>query len=137
MSIVTFEQQRRQIESGVDVIFAERFGVVEAAKQKGILAFSNMSDQSALGPDTVVTGPVWDMWPTVKYVISLVKAGVFTAQDFGGFSFMAKGGSYLAPYHKFEAKLPAEVKELVEKRKQENLTGTYRVDIDESIPKSQ
>jgi basic membrane lipoprotein Med (substrate-binding protein (PBP1-ABC) superfamily) len=50
---------------------------------------------------------------------------------------MAKGGSYLAPYHKFEAKLPAEVKELVEKRKQEILTGTYRVDIDESIPKSQ
>ena len=126
-----------QIESGVDVIYAERFGVVEAAKEKGILAFSNMSDQSALGPDTVVTGPVWDMWPTVRYVISLVKAGVFTAQDFGGFSFMAKGGSYLAPYHKFEAKLPAEVKELVEKRKQEILTGTYRVDIDESIPKSQ
>jgi basic membrane protein A len=112
-----------QIESGVDVIYAERFGVVEAAKEKGILAFSNMSDQS--------------MWPTVRYVISLVKAGVFTAQDFGGFSFMAKGGSYLAPYHKFDAKLPAEVKELVEKRKQEILTGTYRVDIDESIPKSQ
>jgi len=125
-----------QIESGVDVIYAERFGVVEAAKEKGILAFANMSDQSALGPDTVITGPVWDMWPTVKYVISLVKAGVFTAQDFGGFSFMSKGGSYLAPYHKFESKLPAEVKELVEKRRQEILTGTYRVDIDESIPKS-
>jgi basic membrane protein A and related proteins len=126
-----------QIESGVDVIYAERFGVVEAAKEKGMLAFSNMSDQSALGPDTVITGPVWDMWPTVKYVISLVKAGVFTAQDFGGFSFMSKGGSYLSPYHKFESKLPAEVKELVEKRKQEILAGTYRVDIDESIPKSQ
>jgi basic membrane lipoprotein Med (substrate-binding protein (PBP1-ABC) superfamily) len=125
-----------QIESGVDVIYAERFGVIEAAKEKGKLAFSNMSDQSALGPDTVITGPVWDMWPTIKYVISLVKAGVFTAQDFGGFSFMSKGGSYLAPYHKFDSKLPAEVKDLVEKRKQEILSGTYRVDIDESIPKS-
>jgi basic membrane lipoprotein Med (substrate-binding protein (PBP1-ABC) superfamily) len=126
-----------QIESGVDVIYAERFGVIEAAKEKGILAISNMSGQSALGPDTVITGPVWDMWPTVKYVVSLVKAGVFTAQDFGGFSFMSKGGSYLAPYHKFESKLPAEVKDLVEKRKQEILAGTFRVDIDESIPKSQ
>ena len=126
-----------QIESGVDVIYAERFGVIEAAKEKGILAISNMSDQSSLGPDTVITGPVWDMWPTVKYVVSLVKAGVFTAQDFGGFSFMSKGGSYLAPYHKFETKLPAEVKDLVEKRKQEILAGTFRVDIDESIPKSQ
>jgi basic membrane lipoprotein Med (substrate-binding protein (PBP1-ABC) superfamily) len=45
-----------QIEAGVDVIYAERFGVIEAAKEKGILAISNMSDQSSLGPDTVITG---------------------------------------------------------------------------------
>ena len=126
-----------QIEAGVDVIYAERFGVIEAAAEKEILAISNMSDQSSLGPDTVITGPVWDMWPTVKQAISLVKAGVYTAQDFGGFSYMSKGGSYLAPYHKFETKLPAEVKDLVEKRKKEILDGTFRVDIDESIPKSE
>ncbi len=125
-----------QIEAGVDVIYAERFGVIEAAKEKGVLAISNMSDQSSLGPETVITGPVWDMWPTVSYTINLVKAGVFTAQDFGGFSFMSKGGSYLAPYHKFEAKLPADVKEMVAKRKQEILAGTFRVGIDESIPTS-
>ena len=126
-----------QIEAGVDVIYAERFGVVEAAVEKGVLAISNMSDQSSLGPDTVITGPVWDMWPTIKQAISLVKAGVYTAQDFGGFSYMSKGGSYLAPYHKFETKLPAKVKGLVEKRKKEILDGTFRVDIDESIPKSE
>jgi basic membrane lipoprotein Med (substrate-binding protein (PBP1-ABC) superfamily) len=39
-----------QIEAGVDVIYAERFGVIEAAQEKGILAISNMSDQAALGP---------------------------------------------------------------------------------------
>ena len=126
-----------QIEAGADVLYAERFGVIEACVEKGALAISNMSDQSSLGPDTVVTGPVWDMWPTIKYVISLVQAGVFTAQDFGGFSYMSKGGSYLAPYHKWETKLPAEVKEMVEKRKTEILDGTFRVDIDESIPKSE
>ena len=125
-----------QIEAGVDVIYAERFGVVEAAAEKGVLAISNMSDQSSLGPDTVITGPVWDMWPTVKHVVNLVNAGVFTAQDFGGFSFMGKGGSYLAPYHNWDAKLPAAVKEMVTQRTQEILDGTFRVDIDESIPKS-
>ncbi len=124
-----------QIEAGADVIYAERFGVVEACVEKKVLAISNMSDQSELGPETVITGPVWDMWPTIKYAVSLVKAGIFTAQDFGGFSYMSKGGSYLAPYHKWDAKLPAEVKELVEKRKKEILDGTFRVDIDESIPK--
>jgi basic membrane protein A and related proteins len=124
-----------QIEAGADVIFAERFGVIEAAAEKGVLAISNMSDQADLGPDTVITGPIWDMWPTVKYVIATVKAGVFTAQDFGGFSYMSKGGSYLAPFHKFDAKLPADVKEMVKTRTQEILDGTFRVDIDESIPK--
>jgi basic membrane lipoprotein Med (substrate-binding protein (PBP1-ABC) superfamily) len=124
-----------QVEAGADVIYAERFGVVEACVEKKVLAISNMSDQSELGPETVITGPVWDMWPTIKYVVSLVQAGVFTAQDFGGFSYMSKGGSYLAPYHKWDAKLPAAVKELVEKRKKEILEGTFRVDIDESIPK--
>ncbi|MCW0182372.1 MAG: BMP family protein [Zavarzinia sp.] len=126
-----------QIESGVDVIFAERFGVVEAAVEKKVLAISNMSDQSSLGPDTVITGPVWDMSPTVNQMIKLVKAGVFTAQDFGGFSTMSKGGSYLAPYHKFDTLLPAEVKELVARKTAEIMDGTYRVDVDESIPKSE
>ncbi|MFQ5467155.1 MAG: BMP family protein [Kiloniellaceae bacterium] len=125
-----------QIEAGVDVIYAERFGVIEAAKEKGVLAISNMSDQAALGPNTVITGPIWDMWPTVKHVVATVKAGVFTAQDFGNFSFMAKGGAYLAPYHAFENKLPADVKAMVAERTQEFLDGTFRVNVDESTPRS-
>ena len=52
-----------------------------------------MSDQSSLAPDTVVTGPVWDMWPTIQAAIKQVQAGVYTAQDFGSFSYMAKGGA--------------------------------------------
>ena len=125
-----------QIEAGVDVIYAERFGVIEAAQEKGILAISNMSDQASLAPDTVITGPIWDMWPTIKHVVTLVRAGVFTAQDFGGFSYMGKGGAYLAPYHAFESKLPEDVKKMVAERRQEILDGTFRVPVDESTPHS-
>ena len=125
-----------QIDAGVDVIYAERFGVIEAAVERKILAISNMSDQSNLGPDTVITGPVWDMYPTVEHAIKLVKAGVFTAQDYGDFSRMAKGGSFLAPYHKFDKTLPADVKELVEKKKAEILDGNFRVVVDENTPVS-
>lgn len=125
-----------QIEAGVDVVYAERFGVVEAAAEKGIIAIGNMSDQANLGPDTVITSVVWDMWPTVKQVVNLVKAGVYTAQDFGQFSYMGKGGSYLASYHGWESKLPADVKDAVETRRQEILDGTLRVDVDEGIPQS-
>jgi basic membrane protein A len=125
-----------QIDAGVDVIYAERFGVIDAAKDKGILAISNMSDQSELAPNTVITGPVWDMYPTVQQAIKLTRAGVFTAQDYGDFSRMAKGGSYLAPYHKFDAILPAEVKDMVAKRQEEIMSGNFRVDVDEATPVS-
>ncbi len=125
-----------QIDSGVDVIYAERFGVIEAAKEKGKLAISNMSDQSELAPDTVITGPVWDMYPTVQQAIKLVKAGVYSATDFGDFSRMVKGGSFLAPYHNFDKTLPADVKDMVEKKKAEIMEGNFRVDVDENTPVS-
>ncbi len=126
-----------QIEAGADVIYAERFGVIEAAAERGIPAIGNMSDQSELAPDTVVTSVVWDMWPTVKQVVSQVQAGVFTSQDFGQFSFMGKGGSYLAPFHAWDSKLPAEVKTMVAERTQEIKDGNFRVPVDESTPQSQ
>ena len=126
-----------QIAAGVDVIYAERFGVIEAAKEKGIIAFSNMSDQSSLAPDTVVTGPVWDMWPTIQAAIKQVQAGVYTAQDFGSFSLMAKGGATLAPLHDWEKKLPADVKTAVDAKAKDIMDGNYRVNVDESTPVSE
>jgi basic membrane protein A len=126
-----------QIAAGVDAIFAERFGVIEAAKEKGIVAFSNMSDQSSLAPDTVVTGPVWDMWPTIQAALKQVKAGVYTAQDLGTFSTMAKGGATLAPLHEWDKKLPADVKKLVNDRTQAIMSGDFRVPVNESTPVSE
>lgn len=96
-----------QIEAGADLIFAERFGVFEAAKEKKVLAFGNMTDQNALAPDTVVTSCVWDMGPTVDYLIANAKAGTVEAINLKDYSMLAKGGAALAPFHEFEAKLPA------------------------------
>lgn len=125
-----------QIDQGVDVIYAERFGVIEAAAEKGVTAIGNMSDQWQLAPQTVVTSVVWDMWPTVEHIIKVVEAGVFTAQDFGQFSYMSKGGSRLAPYHEWQDKLAEDVKAMIESRRAEILDGTFRVPIDESAPSS-
>ncbi len=126
-----------QIDAGVDAIYAERFGVVEAAAEKGAVAFSNMSDQSSLAPDTVVTGPVWDMWPTIQAAIKQVKAGVYTAQDFGTFSFMAKGGAMLAPFHEWETKLPPDVMKMVTDKEAAIMSGDFRVPVNESTPVSE
>lgn len=123
-----------QIAAGADVLFAERFGVIEAAREKGIPAFGAMKDQNELAPDTVVTGPVWDMRPTVQYVIDQVKKGAYQAQDLKDFSMMVKGGASLAPFHSWEEKLPQDVKDLVATRSEEILAGKFRVDINESDP---
>ena len=126
-----------QIDAGVDVIYAERFGVIEAAQERGILAISNMSDQSSLAPDTVITGPVWDMWPTIQAAVRQVQAGVYTAADFGSYSYMAAGGSRLAPLHDWETKLPAEVLTLLHEKEQAILDGSLRVPVNESTPVSE
>jgi basic membrane lipoprotein Med (substrate-binding protein (PBP1-ABC) superfamily) len=123
-----------QIDSGADVLFAERFGVIEAAAEKQLWAFGNMSDQNELAPDYVVSSAVWNMEPTVAYLIAQVAAGTFTAQDLKDFSMMGKGGASLAPFHNTESKLPADLVEKVKAKEAEIKSGAFRVDIDEAQP---
>lgn len=123
-----------QIDSGADVLFAERFGVIEAAAENGLWAFGNMSDQNALAPEYVVSSAVWNMEPTVEYLINQVSAGTFTAQDLKDFSMVGKGGASLAPYHGLEAQLPADLLERVAAVYEQIQTGMFRVDIDEAVP---
>jgi basic membrane lipoprotein Med (substrate-binding protein (PBP1-ABC) superfamily) len=125
-----------QIEAGADLIYAERFGVFEAAKEKGVLAFGNMSDQNALAPGVVITGPVWDMYPTIKFAIEMVKKKAWLSMDLGEWSMMGKGGSRLAPFHSFEKTLPADVIKEVRDLEQKIVNGTYRVPVDEQKPLS-
>ncbi len=123
-----------QVDSGADVLFAERFGVIEAAQEKKLLAFGSMSDQSELAPETVVSGPVWNMDPTIEYVLKAVAAGAYTAQDLKDFSMMGKGGAELAPLHDFEKSIDTKILELVTKREQDIKDGLFRVDINENTP---
>lgn len=125
-----------QIEAGADLIYAERFGVFEAAKEKGVLAFGNMSDQNALAPDVVITGPVWDMYPTIKFAIEMVQKKAWVSMDLGEWSMMGKGGSRLAPYHAFEKTLPVNVVKEISDIEQKIINGTYRVPVDEQKPVS-
>jgi len=123
-----------QVDAGADLLFAERFGVIEAAQDRGLLAFGNMSDQNELAPETVITGPVWNMTPTVEYIINQVAGGTYTSQDLKDFSMVSKGGATLAPFHGFEDTLPAEVVELVQSRAQAIKDGLFRVNINEGVP---
>lgn len=124
-----------QVDAGADVLFAERFGVIEAAAEKGLYAFGNMSDQKELAPESVVSGPVWNMNPTVDYVINQVAGGTYTAQDLKDFSMVAKGGASLAPINEdVSGGIPAELIEQVTAKEKEIVSGLFRVDIAEAQP---
>lgn len=123
-----------QIDAGADVLFAERFGVIEAAAEHGLWAFGNMSDQNELAPEYVVSSAVWNMNPTVQYIINQVKNGTYTAQDLKDFSMVAKGGASLAPFHGTESKLPPDLVQLVREREEQIKAGLFRVPIDEAQP---
>ncbi len=127
-----------QVEAGGDVLYAERAGVVDAARQQGIIAFGNVNDMNKEenGKDVVVTSAMWHMEAAIAHAIERVKKGDFKAEDYREWTMMAKGGASLAPYYEFDAKIPVEVKTKVELAKSHILAGTLIVPINDDEPKS-
>ena len=124
------------IENGADMLYAERFGVSDAAKEKGVLAIGNVIDTQSDYPETVVASAIWDFAPTLDKAIAEVQAGTFTAADYGVYSFMKEGGCFLAPYGTFEGKIPQEALDLVTAREAAIKDGSYTVEINDEEPKS-
>ncbi len=125
-----------QIDGGADIMYAERFGVSDAAKEKDILAIGNVIDTQADYPDTVVASAIWHFEPTLDAAIAKVKAGEFKADDYGVYSFMKEGGCSLAPLGTFEGKVPEEAMKLVEEKTAAIKDGSFTVEIDDTEPKS-
>lgn len=124
------------IENGADMLYAERFGVSDAAKEKGVLAIGNVIDTQSDYPGTVVASAIWHFEPTLDKAIANVKAGSFKAADYSVYSFMNEGGTSLAPLGTFDGKIPAEAMELVAKREAEIKSGAFSVIINDDEPKS-
>lgn len=125
-----------QIDAGADVLYAERFGVSDAAKEKGILAIGNVIDTQADYPDTVVASAIWHFEPTLNKAIELVKAGSFKADNYGVYSFMKEGGCSLAPLGTFEGKVPEAAMKLAMEREAAIRAGDFVVEINDEEPKS-
>ena len=124
------------IDKGADVLYAERFGVSDAAKERGKLAIGNVINTQPQYPDTVVASALWNMEPTVNLAISKTKAGKFTAEDYGEYSLMKHKGSELAPLGTFEKKVPADVLKKTKEREKAILDGKFTVKVVETEPKS-
>ncbi len=125
-----------QIDAGADVMYAERFGVSDAAKEKGVLAIGNVIDTQKDYPDTVVASALWHFEPTLDKAIAEVKAGTFKAADYGMYSFMKEGGCSIAPLGTFEGKVPADVMAKVAEKEKAIKDGSFTVEINDTEPKS-
>lgn len=119
------------IDKGADVLYhvanQAGTGVIKSAEEAGILAFGNSYDQNSIAPDTVVCSTVYNIPKVILEAAKQVKEGTFEGGIFN--MGMAEGVVEIAPYHGFEDKVPAETKELVNKKIEEIKNGSFEVPI--------
>ena len=123
------------LDKGADILYAERFGVSDAAKERKVLAIGNVIDTQSSYPDTVVASALWFMEPTIDRALAAVRDGSFKAEDYGQYSMMKHKGSDLAPLGTFADRVPKEAQERVGARRQAILDGRFTVKVNDAQPK--
>ncbi|WP_100962240.1 BMP family protein [Bosea sp. FBZP-16] len=122
------------IDKKADVLYAERFGVTDAAKERGVKAIGNVIDTASQYPGVVLASALWHMEPTIDRVIKNVASGAYEPADYGVYSYMAHGGASLSP---LDPKLvPQDVIDVVKAKEKDILDGAFRVNVNDAEPKS-
>lgn len=121
------------MDAGADVMYAERFGVSDAAVERGVKAIGNVIDTSGDYPGTIMASALWHMEATIDKAVSNVAGGTFEASDYGQYSFMAYGGGSLVMD---ESLVAADTAASVKEREAEILGGLFRVNVNDARPVS-
>ena len=121
------------MDAGADIMYAERFGVSDAAVERGVKAIGNVIDTSGDYPETIMASALWHMEPTIDRAIAAVANGTFEAADYGQYSFMGYGGGSMVVD---ESLVPADVLAKVREREQEIRDGLFRVNVNDAAPVS-
>jgi len=121
------------MDAGADIMYAERFGVSDAAVERGVKAIGNVIDTSGDYPGTILASALWHMEPTIDRAIAAVKGGTFEPADYGQYSFVAYGGASLVMDEKL---VPADMVAKVRAKEKEILDGFFRVNVNDAPPVS-
>ncbi|PHQ99160.1 MAG: BMP family ABC transporter substrate-binding protein [Marinosulfonomonas sp.] len=121
------------MDAGADVMYAERFGVSDAAVERGVKAIGNVIDTSADYPGTILSSAIWHMEPTIDHAIAAVADGSYKAEDYGLFSYMAHGGGSVVVD---AALVPADVVSMIEAKKAAIMDGSFTVTVNNDEPVS-
>jgi len=120
-----------QIDAGADILFGERIGTADAAKDRGVHAVGSLLDYSERYPETVFANALWIFDPILAAAVADVRAGTPTGKDYSQFSFMKFGGNDIS----FQADMvPADAVAAMEARRTEIKSGAFEVAIDDSQP---
>ena len=121
-----------QIDAGADILFGERIGTADAAKERGIKSVGSLIDYTPRYPDTVFANAMWYFRPILDAAVADVKAGKPTGSNYTPFGLMKNGGSDIV-YVKGVA--PATAEAAMEAKRSAIKSGAFEVPIMVEQPK--
>ncbi len=122
------------IRQGADVIFAERKGAEIACSRHGIPVIGNMDNPQGQSRLVFVTDLTWDLTPAVSDLLGKIRSGTYTPEDYRPWSTMARGGAGLSRINGSLRGLTPEAIRKIDKRREQIISGTFVVPINESLP---
>lgn len=136
-AVTANESAIAQIAEGSDMIYAERFGPVEAAASaENVYAFGHFTDQSSLNPDIVLASAVANWDPAMMEIIDAWYAFETEGTPYAApaeqrivFDSMVDGGSDIT---ELSASVPEDVAALVAETREAILSGELEVPFDDS-----
>jgi basic membrane protein A len=102
-------------------------GVLKAAEERGLMATGDSWDQSSIAPKAVVSSTIYSVPVLVTSAVEQVKNGTFKGGVFN--MGMKEGVVDVAPYHEFDAKVPAPAKAKITELKKQITAGSFKVPI--------
>ena len=120
-----------QIDSGADILFGERIGTADAAKERGIKSVGSLIDYTPRYPDTVFANAMWYFRPLLDAALADVAAGTAVGKNYTPTSLMKDGGNDIV-YVPDAA--PAEAVAAMEAKRTAIKSGEFEVPINMDEP---
>ena len=121
-----------QIDAGADILFGERIGTADAAKERKIKAVGSLIDYTPRYPDTVFANALWGFRPILNAAIADVAAGKPVGRNYTAFGLMKEGGSDIV-FVKGVA--PADAEAAMEAKRTDIKAGKFEVPQNMEQPK--
>ncbi|MGF0537867.1 BMP family protein [Agrobacterium sp. ES01] len=121
-----------QIDAGADILFGERIGTADAAKERGIKSVGSLIDYTPRYPETVFANALWGFRPILNAALADVAAGKPVGKDYTAFGLLKEGGSDIAYV---QGAAPSDAEAAMEAKREEIKAGTFEVPRNMDEPK--